>query len=142
MHLCHLVGNGKESWHRTERHALEVEVESGYYHTDASACKFIADLDDMLVEELCLVNAHHIALLSHEQDACRGIDRRGGNAVALMADNLFLTITDINGRLEYLYLLLGELCTAKAANEFLRLTREHRATHDLHSASAHHLAIA
>jgi hypothetical protein len=96
----------------------------------------------MVVEELRVVDAHHFTLLRHEQDACRGIDRRGGNAVAFMTDDLFLAITDIYGRLEYLNLLLGKLSSTKTADEFFRLAGEHRAAHDLHSAATHHLAIA
>ena len=141
MDLRHLVGNSTQLWHRTKRHALEVEVKSGHDDTDASACQFIAYLHDMLVEELCLVNAHYVALLTHQEDAGRRIDRRGRDAVAFMADDILLAIADIDGRLEYLHALLSELCPPQTADKLLRLARKHRATHDFHTASPHHLAI-
>ena len=131
MHFRHFVGYGKESWHRSERLTFEIEVKTCDYHTYTPGCQLVTDLHDMVVEELRFVDADHFTLLRHKQDACRRIDRRGGNAVAFMTDDLFLAITDIYGRLEYLNLLLGKLSSTKTADELFRLAGEHRAAHDL-----------
>ena len=56
----------------------------------------------------------------------------------VMADDLFLGISDIDGGFEDLHLLLGELRTAQTADQFLRLTRKHRAANDLDSARTMH----
>ena len=142
VHLCHLISNGTELRHRAKGLSFEVEVQTCHYNADSSGCQLVADLYNMLIKELSLVNAYHIALLPHEQDAGRGINWCGEDAVALMTDHFLLAIADIYGRLENLYPLLCKLCPAQTADELLCLAREHRAAYDLHTASAHHLTIA
>ena len=52
----------------------------------------------------------------------------------VVADHLFVAVAGVDGRLEDFDLLFGELGTAQAADEFLRLARKHGAAHYFYSA--------
>ena len=64
MHLGHFVGNGAQGGDGTERNAPEVHVESGHDDAHATIGQFVAYVDKPFVEELCLVDAHHVDVAS------------------------------------------------------------------------------
>ena len=142
MHLAHLVGNSKQAWHGSEGFALEVKVETRYNHPHALIRQLVAHIHDMLVKELCFVNAYHIVVLRHEQYAGTGVYRCAGDAVALVADYILVAVSGVQGGLEYLHLLSCKHGAFHASDQFLGLAREHGTAYHLYASSAHHLAIA
>jgi len=60
VYLGDIVGNGAEGWHGTEGDSLEVHVEAGNDDADTTIGQFVADVDQPHVEELRLVDAHHV----------------------------------------------------------------------------------
>ena len=140
MCLRHIVGDGTEGGHRAERDAFVVHVESCDDHTDASVGQFVTHLHESHVEELGFVDAHHIAVRREQQDACRRVDGRRHDMLLVVTDNILLGIPHIDGGLEDLHLLTGELCPAKTADQLLGLAREHRTAHHLYSSRAMRLS--
>ena len=60
MHLGHLVGHGTQRRDWAEGHSLEVHVQSGDDDAHAAVGQLVAHVDQALVEELGLVDAHHV----------------------------------------------------------------------------------
>ena len=60
MHFGHFVGDGAEGRHRSEGHALEVHVESCHDDAHATVGKFVTHFGQPVVEELRLVDTHHV----------------------------------------------------------------------------------
>ena len=137
MYLCYVICDGAELRHRSERLSFEVEVQSCYDDACASAGKFVAYADNLFVKELCLVNTQDVRIGPHEQYAGSTLHRRGGYGVAFVADDVFLAVAHVNGRLEDLHFLFGELGALHAAYEFFSLSGEHRAADDFYAASPH-----
>jgi hypothetical protein len=54
----------------------------------------------------------------------------------VVAYDLFLRVSHVDGRLEYLHLLPGKLRTAQTANQLFRLAREHGTADYLYSTRA------
>ena len=66
MLLAHIVGNGTQGRHGTEGLSLEVEVEPCHDDAHTAGRKFLTDIHNARVEELCLVNAYHLIVASHQ----------------------------------------------------------------------------
>ena len=64
VHLHHVVGNGAESGHRSERLSLEVHVQSGYYDANIVVGKFVADIHKVVAEELRFVYANDVNVVT------------------------------------------------------------------------------
>lgn len=64
VHLRHFVGYGAQSRYRAEGSALEVHVKAGYYHAHAVVGKLVAHRYEVHAEELRLVYAHHVEVVT------------------------------------------------------------------------------
>ena len=140
MDLEDVVGDGEQAGHGAEGFAAEVEVEAGDDDADAAVGEFVADGDDAVVEELGFVDADDFAVAAQQEDALRGVDGCGHDAGAFVADDFFFAVTDVDRGLEDLDALAGKLGAAHAADEFLSLSREHRAADDFDAACADHFS--
>ena len=141
MNFQHVVGDGQQLRHRTERHAFEIQVQTSHYHTDTIVCQLVAHIDYAIVEKLSLINSNHIAVARQQQDALGRIHRSGRDGIALMRHHIVIAVADVNAWLENLNLLMGKLGTTHAADQLLGLTREHRTANHLYPATAQHLTI-
>ena len=68
VNLCHLVGNGQELRHGSERLAEIVHVETCHDDAHAVISELVANIHDAVVEELSLVYAYHVVALRGFQD--------------------------------------------------------------------------
>ena len=66
MHLCYVVGDGTELGHWAEGLTFEVKVKTRNNHTYSAFCQFVADIDNLRVEELRLIDAEDIAIGTHK----------------------------------------------------------------------------
>ena len=60
VHLVDELGEREERRHRTERPAHEVLIEPGDDHAHAAVGELGGEIDQPVVEELRLVDAHHL----------------------------------------------------------------------------------
>ena len=64
MYLCHLVGYGAQSRYRPEGRTLEIHVQAGDNHAHTVVGELVAHLYEIHAEELCLVDAHHVEVVT------------------------------------------------------------------------------
>ena len=141
MHLQYIVRHRAQRRHGTERLAPEVQVQSSHDDTYTPCSQFLTHIHDARVKELGLVDAHHVGIIPHEQDAGRRIDRRAGYGLSLMAHHFLFAVAHIERGFKDKYSLAGKLRTLHPADQFLGLPREHRTADDLYAPSPHHLSI-
>ena len=134
MHLLHILGHGHQSRDGPERHSHIVGVKPGHDDAHSPVSKFLTHIDKTLVEELGLVHPHDLHVVSHGKHLGGLADRDGTDLVEIVRHDLHVGVALVDGRLEYGYLLVGELCTAQTADEFLRLAGEHGAADDFYAA--------
>ena len=60
MNLLHILGYGHEGRHRAERLAHVVGIKTCYDHSYTSVRKSLHDLDNSVVEELCLIDSYYL----------------------------------------------------------------------------------
>ena len=136
MNLCHLIGNGAKSWHRTERHTFVVHVKTGNDNTYTAIGKLITDINESHVKKLCLVNTDNIYVACQKKDRCRRVDRGGENMILVVTNNVGFRITHVDSRFEYFNSLFGKLRTSHSAYQFFCFAGEHRAAHYFNSSWA------
>ena len=125
MDFRHLVSNGTEVGHRTKRNAFEIHVQSGNDNANASASKFIADIDQAMIKELSLINANDLNVTGKKENTGGIVQWRRSNGIAIVADHIFFRIANVNSRFENLHLLTSKLSTFHPSYKFFRLTRKH-----------------
>ena len=131
VYLIDILGNSHQRRHRAERLTEEVHIKTCYDYAHTTICQLAADIDNAIIEELRLVDTHDINLRRHKQNLLWRLPRSGTNRGVVVRYNLILRIADIDLWLEYFDSLVSKLGTAKAANQLLGLTREHRTANNL-----------
>ena len=106
--LGDVFGRGHQRRHRAEGLAGVVHVESRDDDPHAAVGQLAADLDDAVVEELRLVDAHDIDVGGHQQDVPGRVDRRGADGVGVVRDDLLFRIAHVDAGFEDFNLLVGE----------------------------------
>ena len=91
----------------------------------------LAYIDDTHVEELRLVDTHHVDIINHQQDVLAAVHRRGLDHIAVMAHYVFIAVAHVNSRFVNLHAQFGKLGAFHAADELLRLAGEHRTAYYL-----------
>ena len=134
MDFLDVVRDGQQARHGAEGLAQVVGVQSGDDDADAPVREFLDDTDDAFVEELGLVDADDLHVRFDLEHAGRRLDGSAGNAVGVVGDDVQVRIPLVHGGLESGDLLLGELGALEPADEFLRLSREHRAADEFDAA--------
>ena len=125
MDLGHVFGCGHQGRHGTKRIALEVHVESGYYHPDPLVGQIVTDRNDLIVKELCFVYTHHIAILRQGPDMAGRWDRSRSDLPLVMRDHPLIAVTGVYDGLENLYFLFGEFGPFQASDKFFCFARKH-----------------
>ena len=130
LRRCHQRG------HRAERLSGVVHVQTRDDHAHAVVGQPAAHVDDAFVEELRLVDAHHVDVGGHQQDVLRRLDGGGADGVRVVRHDLLLGIAHVDPGFENLDPLVGEFGSFQAADQLLGLTREHRTAYDFDPALA------
>lgn len=125
MYLLHILGDGHEHRDGTERYALVVGIEAGYYHTHSPVGKSLADLHEIVSEELGFIYAHHLHVRSDIQHFRSIGYRLGVYLVSIVRYDLDIGIALVYGRFEDGDLLVGELCTTQTTYQLFGLAGEH-----------------
>ena len=121
MDFLDILRDGHETRDRTERLAHEVGVKACHDDSFTLVCKCLRYFDEVFAEELGLVNADDLCLIRTFKHLCRVLYRGAWDAVEVMGNDVHVRISLVNSRLEYLYFLVGELCSFQSSNEFLGL---------------------
>ena len=130
MNLRDVFGRGHQGRHRAERLAEVVHVKARNDDAHTALGQLPGHVDDCIVEELRLVDAHHVDAFGALENGPRRIDRLGENRVALVRDDLLLGIAGVNLGLVYLNVEVGEPGPFEAADQLFGLAGEHRAADD------------
>ena len=69
MHFCHFVSDGTQSRYGPKWNSLEVHVQSGDDDSHAPVGELIADVHEVVIQELRFINAYDIDPRGEEQDA-------------------------------------------------------------------------
>jgi len=119
--LGDVFGRGHQRRHRAEGLAGVVHVESRDDDPHAAVGQLAADLDDAVVEELRLVDAHDIDVGGHQQDVPGRVDRRGADGVGVVRDDLLFRIAHVDAGFEDFNLLVGEFGAFETAYQLFGL---------------------
>ena len=131
MGFIHIIGNRHQRRHRTKRHALEIHIETRTDDADAAIRQLLAYLDDTHIEELRLIDSHHINVIDHQQDILAAVHRRGLDHIAVVRNDILVTIPHVDGWFIDLHAQFSELRAFHTTDEFLGFTGEHRSAYYL-----------
>src|SRR6266478_6089177 len=117
MGLRDVLGNRQQLGHRFEWLASVVLIKAGYDYTNASACEFVRDADQFIIEKLAFINAY---------DLCTGFEVIENLCCAFncarfvthfrVRNDMVSRITLVNMRFEDLDFLPGNLGPPQATN--------------------------
>ena len=108
--------------HRPERPAHEVLIEAGDDHAHAAIGERGGELDQPVVEELRLVDAHHLHVAAERGRELAAVAHGVRRHLAQVARHHALgTMTAVGGGLEHLDLLAGDDGAADASQELFAL---------------------
>ena len=131
----HVLGNGAELGHGTEGIALEVHVETGNDDALAGIGQLVADVDESFVEELRLIDAHHVGLGREEQNGLAVLDGRRDDGVGVVAHHLVVAVAGVDDGFIDFNFLACYACTVHATQQFLRLSGEHASADDFNASA-------
>ena len=126
--------NGHETRYGTERLAEIVGVESGDDDTNAAVGERLADLNEAFIEKLRFIDADDLHVRRDVQHPGGRPDRRTGNGRGVMGNDIQVGVTFVDGRLENLDFLFGELGAFETTDQFLGLAGEHGTADDFDAA--------
>jgi hypothetical protein len=128
LEFIDLFGFGEQLGHRAERLAPEVQVQTGYNHPLARFGPFAAEIQQVGVKELGLVNGNNLGirakLLAH---LVYTLDRGGAVVITVVGSDLDRVIAVVNTGLEDLDDLAGDYGSFNPANEFFGFAAKHAA---------------
>ena len=76
MHLSDILRRSHKRGHRTKGHTPIVHIETRNDNADTAICQLAAHIDDAIIEELRLIDAHDIHVRCHKQDILRRLHGR------------------------------------------------------------------
>ena len=126
VELGDVIGRCQQTRNLAKGLAGEVHVESGDNYARTAEGKLVAYIGQGFIKKLRFVDADHTYAAAHQQDGLRMINRCGGNRIVVVGYDVLDMITGIYRRLEYLYLLVRNLCPPQPADQLLRFPRKHR----------------
>ena len=138
VQLVGVVGVREQQRHGAERLAAEIAIEARGQHAHAPPDEAERDLDDAVVEELHLVDAHDQRgrQLGVDLDVGARADRDAAQPAACVRDHVGLAVAVVEARLEQQRRELGDLGAADAPQQLLALAREHGAADDVERTTA------
>lgn len=125
MYLGDVFRGGHQGRHGPKGIALEIHVESGYHYPHPFIGEIVADRNDLVVKELCLIYPDYIAILRKHADMTSSGYGRRPDLVLIVGDHPFIAVSGIDDGFEDLHLLSREFCALQPSDEFFRLTRKH-----------------
>jgi len=132
VELVHHFSLGHQQRHRSKRLAPKVQIQAGDDHSQPTVSQQPRDVRHAPIEELCLVDCHHICLrVKLLQDLHRPLDYLCHVLPPVVRGNAHGVIPVVDQRLENLDALARDFCPAHAADQFLGLTAEHASADDL-----------
>ena len=112
---------------RLERLPAVVHVETGHDHPLAHIGQLRAYANQLAVEKLRLVDAHHMAFQRAFPDLLRAFHHLGGDLGFGVGNNVVFAVAGIDFRLEDGHLLAGDGGALETADQLFRLAAEHAA---------------
>ena len=95
------------------------------------------DLDNGRVEELRLIDPHHVKTVFMVPDRLRPIDGHRGNGTVVMRDHMVFRVTIVHLGFEDHHTLTRDLGPPQTADQLFGLAREHATANDLDPTSLH-----
>ena len=129
-----IFGDGHQTGHRAEGLPEKVGVQAGDDDADAAVGERLGDFNDAFVKKLGFVDTDDLHVGGDVQHPGRRLDRGARDGRGVMGYDIEVRITLIDGRLENLDFLLGELGAFEPADQFFRLAGEHGAADDFDAA--------
>ena len=129
--LGDIFGNGEKFRHRFEGDSAIVLVEAGHQNAPATVGEVLADVEDVVGEELRFIDTDDIGIGSDLfEDFGGGLHRFREKFRLVVGDDILLRVPLVERVLEDLYFLPGDGRKSNAANQFLGFAREHASAND------------